>query len=95
MSRLQKFRKAPADRKRYVVDYTDWLNENETVTVVTMSGNVAGDNFYIDGYVVDTGGKQIVFYVSGGLSGVEYNVYMTVTTSMQQIKEDYVTFVVT
>lgn len=93
--RLQKFRKGPADRKRYVIDYADWLNEDEEVTLIEMWGNVPDDNFYVDGYVVDSGGKQVIFYVSGGLTDVSYNVFSKITTSLQQVKEDYVTFVVT
>lgn len=93
--RVGKFRKVPADRKRYVVNYADWLNEGELITHVDMSGSVPLDNFYVDGYLIDAGAKQIIFYVSGGIAGTEYNVTTTVTTSLQQIKEDYVTFVVT
>lgn len=92
--RIGKFRKAPADRKRYVVDYTDWLNDNELVTTVSVTGNVPSDNFFVDGYIVDTGGKEIIFFVSGGVSGEEYVVTITINTDLGQIKEDWVTFVV-
>lgn len=91
---LNKFRKVPADRKRYVVDYADWLNNLETVTSVTLEGNVPTDNFYVDAYTVDTGGLQVIFYVSGGVSGSTYNVTITATTSLAQVKQDIVTFVV-
>jgi hypothetical protein len=92
--RIGKFRKAPADRKRIVVDYADWLNENENLTAVAATGNVAPDDFYVDGYVVDTGLKSVIFYVSGGLAGLEYDVTIEVTTSLQQTKQDWITFVV-
>lgn len=93
--RIGKFRKSPGDRKRYEVNYEDWLNEGEIITDVTMQGNVPADGFYVDGYVVDTDGKEVIFYVSGGASGFEYTVRVTVETSMQQIKEDTITFMVT
>jgi hypothetical protein len=93
--RIGNFRKAPADRKRYVVDYTDWLNDDETLTSVMATGNVVEDDFYVDGFVVDTGEKEIIFYVSGGIDGSEYAVVITVETSLQQTKQDYVTFKVT
>jgi hypothetical protein len=93
--RIGKFRKDPTDRKRYIIDYTDWLNETETISTVTATGNVVDDNFFVDGYIVNTGGKEVIFYVSGGLSGKEYDVTIKITTSLQQIKEDYVTYVVT
>ncbi len=95
MPRIGKFRKAAADRKRYVVDYEDWMNEGEIIYIVAASGDVPEDNFYVDGYVVDTGGKQVVFYVSGGAAGSTYDVTITIETSLQQTKEDFVTFVVT
>lgn len=93
--RIGKFRKAPADRKRYEVNYEDWLNENETLSTVTMEGNIPADGFYVDGYVITAGGKQVIFFVSGGVTAFEYNATIRVTTSLQQIKEDWVTFVVT
>ncbi len=93
--RVGKFRKAPADRKRYVVDYADWLNDNELVETVAATGNVEDDAFYVDGYVVDPNGKEVIFFVSGGVTGAQYDVTINVTTSLQQIKEDFVTFVVT
>ena len=93
--RLNKFRKVPADRKRYVVDYADWLNESEKVTSVVITGSVPADDFYVDAYTVDTGGLQVIFYVSGGVSGFSYDVTVTATTSLAQEKQDYVTIVVT
>lgn len=92
--RIGKFRKAPADRKRYVVDYEDWLNDNELVLTVMVTGDVPSDNFFVDGYIVDAGGKEIIFFVSGGVSGEEYVVTTKITTDLGQIKEDWVTFVV-
>lgn len=92
--RAGRFRKDAADRKRYVVNYEDWLNDNEDVSEVTCTGNVPADNFYVDGFLVDEGGKEVIFYVSGGVAGSSYDVTITVDTTLQQVKEDYVTFVV-
>ena len=89
--RIGKFKKGPADRKRYVADYTDWLDGAELLTSVTSEGNVPVDAFFIDGFVVNTGGKEIIFYASGGVSGTSYTVSLTVNTSMGQIKQDTVT----
>jgi hypothetical protein len=92
---IAKFRKVPADRKRYIIDYADWLNEAEEVTDIQMVGNVIPDAFAVDGYVISDDLKQVIFYVSGGLSGVNYDVTATITTSLGQIKQDEITFVVT
>lgn len=93
--KLNKFRKGPADSKRYVVDYSDWLNDNETVLSVTVVGSVPVDNFYVASFTVDIGGLQVIFYISGGVSGKSYDVTITATTSLAQVKQDTVTFVVT
>jgi len=92
---IGKFRKAVADRKKYTVDYVNWLESDETITAVAASVPAPADDFYVDMFVVDTTGKLVVFYVSGGLSSGEYRVVVKITTSENQIKEDWVTFVVT
>lgn len=92
--KLAKFRKSPGDRKRYEVNYEDWLNGGEVIETVTMEGNVVGDNFYVEAYIVDADGKEVIFYVSGGVTGNNYDVKITIGTSLQQIKEDTITFVV-
>lgn len=92
---IAKFRKMPADRKRYEVNYEDWLNIDETLVNVQMTGNVPEDDFYIDGFIIPIeNDKEVIFYVSGGLSGVQYEVTVEVETSLQQIKQDTITFVV-
>lgn len=93
--RIGKFRKAAADRKRYEINYEDWLNDAEIITGITMLGADLDDGFVVDGYGVEEGGKSVVFYVSGGVEDKSYIVYATIETSLDQIKEDWVTFVVT
>lgn len=106
--RIGKYKKAAADRKRLVIDYADWLDLDEKVTSVTMDAFLSSDNcgrveapippedtFYVDGYVVSATGKEVVFFVSGGLHDTAYDVMVTVRTSKQQTKKDWVTFVVT
>lgn len=88
--RIGRFKKGAADRKRYVVDYNDWLDIEETVALVTSAGNNPTDAFFVDGIVVNTGGKEVIFYASGGIAGNTYNVTLTATTSMGQIKQDWV-----
>lgn len=92
--KLAKFRKSPGDRKRYEVNYEDWLNESELLTSVTMEGNVEDDAFYVEAFTLTTDKKEVVFYISGGVTGSTYEVGITVATSLSQIKEDTITFVV-
>lgn len=91
--KIGKFRQVPQDRKRYVVNYADWLNETEIVTSVTMEGNVPVDAFYVDGYVINDD-KEVIFYVSGGIAGTTYEVSIQIGTSMDQIKADTITFAI-
>ena len=93
--RLGKFKLDSADRKRYVINYQDWLNQNETVIDADFTGSVPGDNFYVDGWLIDPNGYEVIFFVSGGMNNVPYDVTVTITTTLAQIKQDFVTFVVT
>ena len=93
--RVGRFAKDAQDRKRYVVDYVDWLDDAEKIVTVDVLGTDDIDLFYVDGFVVDPSGKQIIYYVSGGVAGVEYNAYITIGTDMGQVKEDWITHVVT
>ena len=95
MSRIGRFAKDEGDTKRYVVDYIDWLDTDEVITAVDIQGTVPTDNFFIEWMEVETDGKQIIYYVSGGLAEKEYNATITVTTSWSQVKEDWITHVVT
>jgi hypothetical protein len=95
MSRIGRFAKDEGDTKRYVVDYIDWLDDSETISAVTVLGDVPVDDFYIEWIAVDTGGKQIIYYASGGLAEKEYDAVITITTSLSQVKEDWITHVVT
>lgn len=98
--RLGRFLKDAQDRKRYVVDYEDWLDEEEIVSGVTVTGSVDDpDNptgeFVVDGYVIGDSFKTIVYYVSGGIPENEYNATITIETNYGQVKEDWITHVVT
>lgn len=90
--RIGKFRKSPGDRKRYEVNYDDWLNSGETLVAVTLTGNNIADGFFVDGHVIDSEGKEVIFYVSGGVACQVYEVRITVRTSLDQIKEDTIEF---
>lgn len=92
---LAKFRQDTADRKRYVINYADWLNTGEKVLSTDVTGSVPEDNFYVDGYTVSGDGLEVYFFVSGGSDRESYDVTLTTTTTLGQIKQDYVTFVVT
>lgn len=89
--RLGKFVKAPAEVKRYTVDYTNWLDTGETVTAkafeVTPSGALT-----IASSVILTGAQKISFFVAGGNNDETYRVAIRATTSAGQVKEDVLQF---
>lgn len=95
MMRLGKFSKSPDERKRYTVDYTDWLDTSEIVSlgqyVVRQSTTPP---LVVDAQSILTGNKKISFYVSGGKDQETYDVEVKITTSTGQVKEDVVSFLV-
>jgi len=90
---LGKFTKAAADEKRYVVDYTDWLDTDETVSTVTFLLSPATNPALVvyDSSIL-TGAKKIQFFVSDGNTGDTYTVLVTITTSGDQTKQDSILF---
>lgn len=94
LMRLGKYAKLPVERKRYTVDYNEWLDEGETILAVVPYVEGVADDFYVDGIVVGTSGRDIVFFVSGGYEGKSYNLVIEITTSGEQIKSDHIIFVV-
>lgn len=93
---LAKFYKAANERKRYSVDYTDWLDTGETISAASFA--VAPDTgtspLEIDAYVVSGDGKQVIFFAALGDDGVTYSVTITIQTSGGQVKEDGIVFIV-
>jgi hypothetical protein len=92
---LGKYFKAPDERKRYSIDYTDWLDTGESLLAVTFEViPIDADPVAIDGIAIETGAKGVVFYASGGISGTSYKAIATMTTSGGQVKEDTVQYTV-
>lgn len=91
MEILDTKRKTPAERKRYSIDYADWLDTGETcvsvVFVVTPTGELE-----IDAYEFSEGGDQLVFFANAGEADADYTVNVKVTTSGGQTTEDEVLF---
>lgn len=91
---LGKFVKAPADRKRYTVVYSDWLDQSELVASAVYSVDPVSDTspLVVDGTSIDTTSTGLVFYASGGEDGGTYRVTIIMTTSGGQIREDVVQY---
>jgi hypothetical protein len=92
---LGKYFKSPDERKRYSIDYTDWLDTGEVLADVTFEVTPVDANpVVIDDIAIETGDKSVVFYASAGLEGRSYKAIATMTTSGGQVKEDTVQYTV-
>ncbi len=86
---------SPGETKRYTVDYSDWLDDGETIAskVITVA--------FEDGYSGDASigsssftSTQVIFFVLGGTTAVGqiFDVEISATTSVGQVKLDHIQF---
>jgi hypothetical protein len=94
--RLGRFSKTPSERKRYAIDYSQWLDTGETVVTYTFTATPvdATTTFTVDASSLSASGTTLVFFVSGGANNSQYTVDVKATTSGGQVKEDTVLFTV-
>lgn len=89
--KLARFTKAPNERKRYTIDYSDWLDTGETVSTVTFSVTPSTTNILqVDAYSIASPATSVVFFVNDGADGTTYTLEISITTSGGQVKEDQV-----
>lgn len=87
MASLGKFVHTPVDRKRYIIDYSDWLNSGETLTAASFqSVPNTGTPAVVDANTLTS--ATVPLFVSGGDDGIQYQILVTVTTSLGQTKQD-------
>jgi len=91
MATLGKYYKTPTERKRYMVDYDDWLDINETVDSIVFAVTPAGE-LEVDAFSINVNGRAVVFFVDGGDNLNDYVVNVKATTSGGQLKEDDILF---
>ncbi len=92
--RIGKYTKAPVDRKRYQIDYSEWLDTGEIVSGVVfyVLPVSAQTPLAVDGVAVTPSNTGVQYYVSGGVAGVTYEVFATMTTGAAQVREDVIIF---
>lgn len=90
MSRIGKYLKSQTERKRYQIDYTDWLDIGEAVfgVVFTFANQTATFPLVVDGVMVLPSLLGVQYYISGGLDGTTYEILATLTTTQGQVRED-------
>lgn len=81
--KLGRFHQYPFERKRYEIDYTQWLKPGEVITnqVVTPPAGLT-----VDG--VSTIAGILYLFASGGVAGASYSVQIAIATNFGQTKVD-------
>lgn len=94
MGVLAKYVKQPSERKRYQINYTNWLDTGEAVTDVVFSVDKATTPpLVVDDVMVTPDAKGVQYYVSGGITNTQYVITATLTTNNgPQVKEDEIYF---
>jgi hypothetical protein len=94
MSVLGKFVQTPIEKKRYSLDYSEWLETGETIstltyTLVMVEGvvPVTPVPVVVDS-TIDVPATSATIFISGGDGGVQYKILVVMTSSGSQIKED-------
>lgn len=93
---LVKYVKASGERKRYSIDYSEWLDTGETLVgvVFTVLSNTVSTPLVVDGVAVEPDYTGVQYYVSGGVDNTQYEVRATATTSGVQTKIDDLLFMI-
>lgn len=94
--KLGSFTKTPVERKRYTIDYNDWLDTGETLatSVFSVSPTTGTAPLQVDASLFSVDGKELMFFVNYGDDDVTYIVNVQVTTSGGQTKQSQVVFAV-
>lgn len=90
---LGRYKQRPRDIRLREVDYTDFLEEGETIsTIATEVDPVTDTPFSISGVTVDVDGKKFAYVSQGGDDGYSYSVTFEINTSAGQRKCDTIEF---
>lgn len=93
MIRLGKRSQTPTEEKRYVIDYTEWLDTGETISTKAFAVSPSG-GLSVSSSAIESGSKKVSFFVTGGDDNVTYSVVATITTSGGQRKQVEILFAV-
>ena len=67
MTAVAKYKKTPAEVKRYIINYTDWLDTGETITGMVFSvANATTPPLVVDSHLIAADGKSVSYFISGG-----------------------------
>lgn len=98
------FTKQHGDTEDFSVNYADrtGLNDGSQYDMGYLQGrtieslSVTGESgLTVDNFLIDQGKKRVTVWVSGGTSGNVYDVTITITTNLNNVRVDNVKVVVT
>lgn len=90
---LGRYTQQPGENLKRLVDYDVWLEDDEEIDEVVVAVTpVTVPPFIVSNILVDDEAKKFAYYAGGGVSGTEYEVEFTVTTNIDQTRQDEVEF---
>lgn len=89
MAVLGSFVQTPIERKRYRIDYSDWLNDGELLQAISFYSepNLVTPAI-VDAYAIDVDAEHVTVFVSGGVDLIKYKIHVIADTTFGQRKED-------
>lgn len=90
---LGAFTQTSIERKRYRIDYSDWLNDGELLQAISFASVPSSPTpAAVDAYAIDADQEHVTIFVSGGVDLNKYKILVTADTTFGQRKEDEVIF---
>lgn len=81
------------DKKRYVIDYENWLDTGETLSTVTFTVDTGPAT--VPSHTIAGDGLSVAFFITGAsLSYTPFSLSFEAVTSAGQEKNDHVNFFV-
>lgn len=83
----------PNENLRRLAKYDAWLEPGEVIEQVAVSIlPVTVPPFVVDTIVIGPDGDRFAYYAHGGVDGEDYVATFTITTSVEQVREDEILF---
>ena len=79
-----------SDTKRWVVDYSDWLDNTATISQI----NVQSSSVTCTVGNISILGQEIIFFLTGGTLNEQLTLSLTMNDSFGNIKNDTIAFTV-
>jgi hypothetical protein len=90
---LGRYTQQPGENLKRLIDYDAWLEDDEEIdTVVAVVTPVTDPPFLVTNILIDDEAKKFAYYAGGGVTGNEYEVEFTMTTNIDQTRQDEVEF---